>query len=74
MALGCALLCQRCGVNCEVVEGTLSDRPWFWNEIRTADGTRLCLDCVAGDGLLHTAEDLTAAGYRWSAAPTETAP
>lgn len=68
LALAYALLCQQVGVTCEVVEGTYLGKSWFWNTVQVDSGERLYLDAALGDGLLHTAEELTAAGYQWAGA------
>ena len=73
LALAYALLARQCGVTCEVVEGTRQEQPWFWNEIRMEDRDPLYLDCVYGDGLLHTAQELAQENYLWPALPSEEA-
>ena len=69
LALAYALLCQQVGTACEVVEGTHLGQSWFWNAVQVDSGERLYLDAALGDGLLHTAEELAAAGYQWADAP-----
>lgn len=69
LALAYALLCQQAGTTCEVVEGSYLGQNWFWNAVQPDAGERLYLDAALGDGLLHTAEELAAAGYQWADAP-----
>lgn len=73
LALAYTLLARQCGVVCEVVEGLREGEPWFWNEVRIGDGEPLYLDCVSGDGRLHTAQELARGTYLWPALPLDEA-
>lgn len=70
MALAFLLLCQAREVPCSFTEGTLSDRPRSWVQIKLTDGSPRYLDPAAGGGLF-TAVELYLQGYRWAGQPTE---
>lgn len=72
MALAYTLLSRRMGLECWVVEGERAGEPCFWNELSLEEGERKYLDPSEGTGILHTAQELFAAGYRWPDGPQET--
>lgn len=83
MALTYILLCGRAfwvrGWDCDIVEGTWEEEPWFWNVIRPAsagESTRYTDPSHFGRnaGQLFTAQEMFEAGYRWPGGPEETPP
>lgn len=72
MALSYALLARRMGLECWVIEGERAGKPCFWNELSLEEGERMYLDPSEGTGILYTAQELFAAGYRWPDGPQET--
>lgn len=69
MALACALLCRRQGLDCDVVEGTTPDGPRLWCHVAPRDDETLYIDPCADAPQPCTAQQLYDAGYRWSDQP-----
>lgn len=67
IAMAYHLLCDRAGMECQVVRGTRNDQVHCWNLI-TVDGTSWQVDVTAGDGrnsFLHTDQEMGRV-YSWS--------
>lgn len=64
LALAYKLLCDRAGLTCTVVQGTLEEQPHFWNIVTTDSGSRHVDASAALYGLTDT--QLAERGaYRW---------
>lgn len=64
LALAYKLLCDRAGLTCTVVQGTLEEQPHFWNIVTTDSGSRHVDASAALYGLTDT--QLTELGaYQW---------
>lgn len=68
IALAYLLLCQRSGISCQLVQGTLEGVPHWWNLITLGD-VSWQLDVTrenGAEGFLHTDGEMEALGYNWS--------
>lgn len=68
IALSYLLLCQRSGIPCQLVQGTLDGVPHWWNLITLGD-TSWLVDVTRGDpetGFIHNDDTMIASGYNWS--------
>lgn len=66
MALAYALLCARENVECQVVEGSFQDKPWFWNILGFSTGESAYVDASffsQRSTVLFTQEEFFALGY-----------
>ena len=62
------LLCDRMGIECQVVRGQYKNQSHCWNLV-TIDDQSWHLDVTAGEGkyrFLRSDEELTEQGYKWS--------
>ena len=68
IAMAYELLCDRMGIECQVVRGQYKNQSHCWNLV-TIDDQSWHLDVTAGEGkyrFLRSDEELTEQGYKWS--------
>ena len=68
IAMAYELLCDRVGIECQVVRGKYKNQDHCWNLV-TIDDQSWHLDVTAGEGkyrFLRSDEELTEQGYAWS--------
>lgn len=67
ISLAYELLCQRAGIPCSILKGTVEGEPRCWNQI-TLDSTVWYVDLTRADGterFLHDENELAEMGYQW---------